>query len=377
MLLGLAVAEIVLRSTLTIEDLFGRLITHPELASEGWARSFVRDYGELRRRAELGADLGGYVHDPLLGWDVPGRIRRDEPSSPVLDDGRRRIAVLGDSFTYGSQVATEESFPAQLEDVLGDGTMVLNMGVRAYGVGQAALKFWLYGRHYDPDVVVLAIFGPDVYRTPLDFYRFAKPRFVPGDGDDVAIVDVPVPTPEEAYEKLTRELPPLWYGYALARQAFLTSRAWQELTHHDELFFHVYDGVHEALVRRTAEMACEIGARIVLVYVPQAEEFEHPSRTPSRERARLTRIFERAGVEHVDLARAFLARYRREAVYDWFYVWDEGLAGHFSPTGNRVVAEVLAEVIASEPRGVRCACRAELRASRRHELFVLAGSAGR
>lgn len=355
LLLALAASEAVLRSTLTIEDLFVPLVTHPELASDGWARSFVRDYEDLRRRGDMGADLGGFVHDPLLGWDVPGRIRSNEPWSPVLDDGRRRIVVLGDSYTYGSEVETHESFPAQLADVLGDST-VLNMGVRAYGVGQAALKFWLHGRAYAPDVVVFAIFAPDYYRTPLSFYRFAKPRFVPAPRGDVAVVDVPVPAPDEVYERLRRDLPPLWYGFALARQRLLTSRAWQELTHHDELFFYAYDDVHEALVRRTAEIAHEIGARIVFVYVPEAVEFAAPLRAPSPLRAHLTRVFERAGVEYVDLVPAFLARARRETVYAWFYIWQNGLAGHFTPEANRVVAEVLADVIRQEPPPRSCPC---------------------
>jgi hypothetical protein len=138
--LSVVLAEALLRARFPVEELYARLLTYPEIASEGWMRAFVRDFAELRARGELGPDLGGFEHDPLLGWDVVGGIRRDEPSCPVLTNGRSRIVVVGDSFTYGSEVEAGEAFPAQLGGLLPD-SEVLNLGVRAYGVGQAALKY--------------------------------------------------------------------------------------------------------------------------------------------------------------------------------------------------------------------------------------------
>lgn len=345
LVLSLSLVEALLRARLSIEDLDASLLTYPELASRGWMRAFVRDAGRFRARGELGSDLGGFVHDPVLGWDVLGRIRRDEPSCPVLAENRRRVVVIGDSFTYGSEVECDQAFPAQLGALLPD-TEVLNLGVRAYGVGQAALKYWLYGSRLEPDVVVFAIFGPDYYRTPLSFYRFAKPRFaLAPDGRSPTFDHVPVPPADVVLREAEASLPPLSYGWALLRQAVLTSRAWQDLTHHDEVFYYAYDDVHEAILRRTAEIVAARKAQLLVVYVPQAYEFAWPPGPPSLERAHLERVFRRAAVPFIDLVDELSARHSPDTVRTTFYLWTEDRAGHFSPRGNRAVAEILADAI--------------------------------
>jgi hypothetical protein len=301
----------------------------------------------------MGPDLGGFVHDPVLGWDVPGRIRTSREMSPVVPATRRRVLFLGDSFTYGAEVEADESFPAQLETMLPDGE-VLNLAVRAYGVDQAALKYWLHGRGYAPDVVVFAVFGPDYYRTPLSFYRFAKPRFTMApDGRNVTLAEAPLADPDTVYRTLAEETGPLSFAWAFFRQEVLTSSAWQRLMHAEELFFWRYDELHAALLRRTAEIACEDGAAIVFVYVPSKHELV-PFRRPVRERLHLRRVFDRLGVPFVDLVDEILARYRSEDVQQGFYLMRDGRVGHFTPWANRAVAEILYDrVFAAQPSSAR------------------------
>jgi hypothetical protein len=200
---------------------------------------------------------------------------------------------------------------------------------------------------------VFAIFGPDYYRTPLSFYRFAKPRVgLRPDQTTLTIENVPVPAPEEVYRELETELAPLWFGLALARRALLTSPAWQRLTSEGELFYYREDQVHEAIVRRTAEIAGEAGARILFVYVPEAYEFAGPRREPSPERSHLTGVFARAGVDFIDLVPALSARHSRTTIHGEYYFWKDDAPGHFTPAGNRAVAEILADAITAG-RGVR------------------------
>jgi hypothetical protein len=78
-LLSFVLAELFLRSTRRLETFFDPLQYEPEVASEGWKRAFVRDYAKLQKTARLGTDLGGYVHDPDLGFEVAS-----EDHTPML-----------------------------------------------------------------------------------------------------------------------------------------------------------------------------------------------------------------------------------------------------------------------------------------------------
>jgi hypothetical protein len=347
---ALVAIEVYLRATRRIEDLYDRLTTYPSLASAGWQRVYLRDWERMRRGGEIGGDLAGFVHDTELGWDLPGRVRADDEASPVVPGGDApRIVVLGDSYVYGADVAASEAFPAQLEAAL-PGTEVLNLGVRAYGAGQAALKYWLHGRRFEPDLVVLAIFGLDYYRTPLSFYRAAKPRFdMAADGRHAEILGLPVPDPTAAYERIRDRRWPLWFTYAFLRQELLTSAAWQAWTHADELFFYRQDEIHEALLRATQDLARADGASLLLVYVPHPWEFDAPKprSDPSTEREHLTRLFARIGAPWIDLVPELLDRHPAAEILTRLFLVKDGVPNQLSPAGHRAVAAILAEEIAA------------------------------
>jgi hypothetical protein len=105
-----------------------------------------------------------------------------------------RVAIFGDSFTFGDEVRQDETWGAALERGLGARGIdaeVLNFGVNAYGIDQAYLRWQHVGRHYRPHVVVLGFQPEDVLRNlnvfrPLYFMDsevpLSKPRFVVRDG---------------------------------------------------------------------------------------------------------------------------------------------------------------------------------------------------
>ena len=125
--------------------------------------------------------------DPLLGWKLPPdtatpevtdeysvtytsnrqgfRSRRDF----ALPAPGRRIALLGDSYTFGSGVEDDETFAAVLETLLDD-TWCDNFGIGAYGIDQ----MWLTLRHValplEPDAVILSFIRYDLERS-LSSYR--------------------------------------------------------------------------------------------------------------------------------------------------------------------------------------------------------------
>lgn len=89
-------------------------------------------------------------------------FRGPEPSS---DPARQRVIVLGDSITFGNNLALEETFPFQLQQQLssrGRNLEVLNFGVHGYDTLQEVSSLELRGLGYHPDLVVVAYCLNDV-----------------------------------------------------------------------------------------------------------------------------------------------------------------------------------------------------------------------
>ncbi len=120
---------------------------------------------------------------------------------------RRRIAVVGDSFTFGLEVRYEDTWPHQLERALGPEFQVLNFGVDGYGVDQAYLRYRRDGLAWRPEIVILGVIDDDFRRTMCVYaflcfpgfgMPFTKPRFVVS-GQGLAPLNLPLPAPEAAF----------------------------------------------------------------------------------------------------------------------------------------------------------------------------------
>lgn len=79
-----------------------------------------------------------------------------EISKPI---GTHRIITLGDSFTFGEYVNTNENYPEQLEDKLksictDEKIEVLNLGVGGYDIQYNAYRYFKRGSKYSPDLVI-------------------------------------------------------------------------------------------------------------------------------------------------------------------------------------------------------------------------------
>lgn len=131
-----------------------------------------------------------------------------------------RMAVVGDSFTFGEEVAFADSWAYQLEQRLPLGCQVLNFGVRGYGVDQAYLRYLRDVRPWQPHVMIFGFISHDLHRV-MPVYGFllynnvgtpwAKPRFV-YEQDNLILANVPLPKLEEIIaKKSVRELPFITY----------------------------------------------------------------------------------------------------------------------------------------------------------------------
>src|SRR5262245_45274320 len=119
----------------------------------------------------------------------------------------RRIALVGDSFTFGLEVRFEDTWGYKLERALGPEFQVLNFGVDGYGVDQAYLRYSRDVTNWRPEVVILSIIDDDLRRTMCVYaflcfqdseLPFPKPRFVVN-ADSLLLLSGPLPTPESLF----------------------------------------------------------------------------------------------------------------------------------------------------------------------------------
>lgn len=166
--------------------LMALLIVVPLLAIEGALRIFFPQ--------ALG--LPAFAYDPALGQiPVPGQVSwRSNPDDGAYrtsndDEGFRitgftsretaklRILAVGDSFTYGSGVDDDETYPYRIEQALstsGLSSAVWNAGNPGTGTDYALRLLQLKGPRIRPDVVVVGFFANDFVDN--GGHRYFKPR---------------------------------------------------------------------------------------------------------------------------------------------------------------------------------------------------------
>ncbi|MGH7301298.1 MAG: SGNH/GDSL hydrolase family protein, partial [Candidatus Rokuibacteriota bacterium] len=108
-----------------------------------------------------GAEVSHEFRVPIV---INARGLRDRGIAPTRSPGTVRILVVGDSFTYGSGVTAEETYPKRLEWLFaerpGPRVEVINAGVPGYGTFHEAAFLRAEGWRYEPDLLVLQMF-PD------------------------------------------------------------------------------------------------------------------------------------------------------------------------------------------------------------------------
>jgi hypothetical protein len=206
-LLALALAEGAARWVVRSPALLARISSPLDEAS--WRLRWVNRH----RGGEAPYAFSFDVHHPVRGWALAPALHEVEvfdgkrlstnarglrgAREVALEKspGRLRIAVFGDSFTFGEEVSDDETFAHQLELLLTD-VEVLNFGVHGYGHDQELLYLREALPLYRPDVVLIGHVADDALRNMLAFRSFAKPWFRLS-GGGLVLHGTPVPTPAE------------------------------------------------------------------------------------------------------------------------------------------------------------------------------------
>lgn len=111
------------------------------------------------------------------GYKVNYTINRDGLNqksnyATKKDEDILRIITIGDSFTFGQNVNTDENYPSQLESLLNQKCAnantkkyeVLNLGVGAYDIQYIIERYKLRGAKYKPDLILWFVIGDDLRR---------------------------------------------------------------------------------------------------------------------------------------------------------------------------------------------------------------------
>lgn len=375
MLLSFVACELVVRATLRTDD------DGQEWIGERRLRPYRLPLARIAERlSALESGRSFFVWDPDLGWSprpgatsmnlaahvAAGGVRGERvPALPPPAD-TLRIAVFGDSFTFGDEVRDDETWPAALEHALvarGVAAEVLNFGVNAYAMDQAYLRWQRDGRGYRPDVVLYG-FQPENVLRNLNVFRalyFAdtgmplqKPRFVLEEGGLVTI-GRPTRSPRGVLQALAR----LGDEPLVAHDRFAApylERWWL----HSKLVALVatvlagdlddpfrLDDESRALARSlVAAFARDVGASgsaFVVVHLPRREDLATMRSGGEPWYAAL--LGELAAEQRVADLRVDMQQVPDDAAF--------AAAGHYSPALNRAVGEALAEPVLAAARARR------------------------
>jgi len=186
--------------------------------------------------------------------------------------------VLGDSFAEGKQVADHQTFPKQLERALREQFPhrrweVVNGGVSGYGTADEIKFFELFGRAFDPDLVIVEFFvGNDVQNN------VASPHFR---WHESRLDELPLERPstrELWVARLQEFCAAHFHLYQFLRDRYHNTTAsavtLEELPYALPVqgFAPTDDGgwrLTEALLDRLLELVDDAGARSLLVAIPQ------------------------------------------------------------------------------------------------------------
>jgi hypothetical protein len=301
----------------------------------------------LRYDAVLGNTAKSDFSSP--SWStIDYGIRKNHASDQAIRTGG--ILAVGDSFTAGSGVSGAESWPAQLEDLVG--VPVINAGMGGYGIDQMVLQAELLLPIVRPKVVVL---GSElgIVTTGYSSFTWAKPYFTLQDGK-LVVHNEPVPLPGTQSKPIGYLERILSYSYVVDQ--LMTKYApldW--FSDNDQQWVRVpIDDVEVscALLRRLKGDVEAYGARLVVL-------LQHGGNSNRKEEpeedilvARCTRAMGVTVVDEYNTLHALAEHHPEEFESLNFRDRDSGAYGHMTAKGNRLVAGLVAAALRELPPSV-------------------------
>jgi hypothetical protein len=246
------------------------------------------------------------------------------PEFPARAEGALRVALVGDSFVFGSAVGLADTLAARLEEALGDG-QVLNMGVPGYGAGNVAAVVEHDALRLEPDVVLYVFYNNDIDPPPA-FQEIPQDAIIDG------MHGFPLHSALLQWLNVRVKQTALrWFGLQLARRTPAQSLALWEQGGGER--------VREAITRMRDLCAAQ-GVRFLVAGYPNLTMVGKNPFLPID--LGTAEVCKELGVEWVDLAEAFDGE--RDLTRYWASVFDT----HPSGAANEKVAACLAPRLRGE-----------------------------
>jgi len=261
---------------------------------------------------------------------------RDRPFVAEKPSGKKRVAIMGDSFTEGWMGPREAAFPRVVESLLGNQIEVMNFGL----ANRSPLRYLaLYDqlvRKYHPDVVLVCLYQNDPAEDEaLRPYLTMNAHGVPQSFDYARYFRN---TPRMPQTWLEKRLDKLQWKLCCYSRLFPYAAVYAvDADYRKRTLEAPPPASFEALWKNTARYLLTLrnltqkdGALFLLAYAPDQGEFTTPN--PLREKTRQLALENRI---QFFSAERFLAEPQPTA----FYIPGDG---HFSMKGHRRYAEELA-----------------------------------
>jgi len=367
------IGEVALR-IVAVERHHGTFVGKFHLLPRQWREYADRNLAELARATQLKAFM---VSDDTLGWTViPNRKTEDGLSASSaeglrsatqgevlrLGPGNCRVALVGDSFTFGDGVRFEDSWGYRLEQLLPQGCRVLNFGVGGYGVDQMYLRYKRDVPSWKPNLVILSFIDPDLDRT-MSAYSWLffdqgnslpKPRFLLDQGGTLTIVNQPLPKAEDIFMRPSiHDVPFVEYDRKYKRtdwdrpQWSYVHRSYflrllislYRFSDKDRPFVSEADkhAVNSSLLTAFVDAVHKDGAIPLIVYLPNKRDFK--KQPPWKSEG--LHILQNAQLEHVDLTSCL----KRDSEPNHFIPNGKPHNGHYTPQANATVAACLGPIV--------------------------------
>jgi hypothetical protein len=301
------------------------------------------------------------AYHPKLGWyTTPNWQRDDLHTFATCDHGTRLptkqqrplpiggILACGNSFTVGSGVENGDSWPAQLEKIIG--MPVINAAVGGYGTDQIVLRTEQMIDLAKPKAVVLGLMWFDALNAELKTYSRASKPYYTIKNDKLRLHNSPAP----AFNGICHSVAPLRWLVNRSCLAFTLAGACRLLhwpSEEGEAQVCAVPGtgpeISRRVLRRLKSKADRLGIELVVIMQASADDFGEPD--PLTSHTALANAVRDAGIPMVDVWPHIkqLHDHEHAAYLELFIEQPNKKFDHMSVKGNGFIAEQVASMLRS------------------------------
>ena len=324
-----------------------------EFGLRAWHGVGLFDFSDFRDR-DLRTVRDSVKYDSELGWTLKDNY--DSPDLHTVAYGIRRnsaqqagnrpghLVAVGSSTTEGLSGTDEQSWPAQLERLLDQ--PVDNAAVVAYGLDQMVLRAERLLPLERPQILLLGVETANIqWMRSAVVWGAGKPFFTV-EGNALRVNNVPVPTSGWPRDPFTRFKAVLGHSYLIDRtMSWLAPHRWSVARTGDDRGSPDPVDVGCRAMRRLERQLDAGNVRGLFVAEPQLPEVAL-TKEPPRELFVVQECARQAGFSIVDPFPVWQAEYRSDPHGVAAY-WANGRT-HYSAEGNRRLAEMVADALATE-----------------------------